>query len=126
MAFIPKTLNAEAALKTLETEKEQKSFQALTRSLRCVVCQNQSLAESQAPLAEDLRTLIHKHLQEGKTEKEILQFMVERYGTFVLYQPPVNARTLLLWIMPGVLLLLGFWSLYHFFVRDSKIPNPKP
>ena len=87
--------------------EEQERFERLTAELRCLVCQNQSLADSDAPLAHDLRNEVYLMMQAGNTDKEIYQFMVDRYGDFVLYRPPVQSNTLLLWIAPGLLLIGG-------------------
>ena len=79
---------------------------AIAEELRCVVCQNETLAASQADLARDLRSQIRLQLQQGRTRQEIMDFMVARYGEFVLYRPPLQASTLLLWSGPFVLLVL--------------------
>ena len=90
------------------TDLEQEMrFAQLTLELRCLVCQNQNLADSDAPLAQDLRKEIYDMLQAGKSDEEIKTFMVERYGDFVLYRPPVQGNTVALWVMPGVILLIG-------------------
>jgi cytochrome c-type biogenesis protein CcmH len=89
---------------------------ALAGELRCLVCQNQSLADSHAPLALDLRQQIHQQLALGQSEKQVVDFMVQRYGDFVLYEPPLNASTALLWFGPllllaaGVIALRGSWK----------------
>lgn len=89
---------------------------ALAEELRCLVCQNQSLADSHAPLAMDLRQQIHQQLAQGRSEQQVVDFMVQRYGDFVLYEPPLNASTALLWFGPllllaaGLLALRGFWK----------------
>ena len=80
---------------------------AIAEELRCVVCQNETLAASQADLARDLRAQIRLQLEEGRTRQEIVDFMVARYGEFVLYRPPLQASTLLLWSGPFVLLVLA-------------------
>lgn len=80
----------------------------LSEKLRCLVCQNQTIADSNAELAQDLRRQIHEQIAAGKSDGEIIDFMVARYGDFVLYQPPVKPTTLLLWAGPGLLLLFGF------------------
>ena len=85
----------------------------LAEELRCLVCQNQTIADSQAPLAVDLRQQIRVQLSQGKSEKEILTYMTERYGDFVLYRPPVKAVTWLLWFGPFVLLFAGVAGLFH-------------
>ncbi|MGY6588356.1 MAG: cytochrome c-type biogenesis protein [Wenzhouxiangella sp.] len=85
---------------------EERRFRALVGELRCTVCQNESLAESTAPLARDLRMEVFALLQDDRSDMEIRQFMVDRYGDFVLYRPPLAGHTLLLWFGP-ILLLLG-------------------
>ncbi len=94
-----------------ETQQQQDRFDGLTKELRCLVCQNQNLADSDASLAHDLRQEVHGMILEGRTDEAIKQFMVERYGDFVLYRPPVQNNTYMLWLMPLVLLLGGAWVL---------------
>lgn len=84
----------------------------LSEELRCLVCQNQSLADSNAGLAVDLRREIRVMISEGKQDKEIVDFLVQRYGDFVLYRPPVKSTTALLWFGPFVLLVIGAIALY--------------
>jgi cytochrome c-type biogenesis protein CcmH len=91
----------------------EKRVTTLAHELRCLVCQNQSLAESNAPLAVDLRNQIREQLKAGKTERDVLDFMVARYGDFVLYRPPFKAATAALWLGPFLLLALGAWLLYR-------------
>ena len=83
-------------------------FQALTKELRCPKCQNQNLADSNSPIAKDLRRELYELLQQGKADMEIVDFMVNRYGEFVLYRPRVSQLTYVLWFGPAVLILLGF------------------
>ncbi|MFC1775980.1 cytochrome c-type biogenesis protein CcmH [Pseudomonadota bacterium] len=90
-----------------DNQEQEKRFNELTMELRCTVCQNQNLADSDATLAHDLRRKVHELLLAGKTDDEIKQFMVERYGDFVLYRPPVQKNTYLLWLAPMVLLFIG-------------------
>jgi cytochrome c-type biogenesis protein CcmH len=92
----------------------EKRVMALAEELRCLVCQNQTLADSHAALAVDLKNRIRELLREGKTEREVLDFMVQRYGDFVLYRPPLRAATALLWTGPFILLALGIagWVLW--------------
>lgn len=87
--------------------EQEERFKDLTLELRCLVCQNQNLADSDAPLAQDLRREIFDMLQAGQGDEEIKTFMVERYGDFVLYRPPVQGNTLALWAMPVLFLLVG-------------------
>ncbi len=90
-----------------ENQQQEDRFNQLTQELRCLVCQNQNLADSDAQLAHDLRAEVHEMLLAGKSDDEIKTFMVERYGDFVLYRPPVQVNTYLLWLAPLVLLLIG-------------------
>ena len=89
------------------TQQMQNRFEKLTFELRCAVCQNQSLADSDAPLAQDLRREIHSMMLDGMSDAQIKQFMVDRYGDFVLYRPPVQANTWLLWLGPLLMLIIG-------------------
>jgi cytochrome c-type biogenesis protein CcmH len=88
---------------------------ALTADLRCLVCQNQSIADSHAGLAADLRQEILDMIAAGKTDREIIDFMVARYGDFVLYRPPLRAGTVLLWLGPLLLFGLAAVALYRYF-----------
>ena len=90
-----------------ENPQQEERFKQLTLELRCLVCQNQNLADSDAQLAHDLRAEVHEMLIAGNTNEEIKTFMVERYGDFVLYRPPVQQNTYLLWVGPFVILLIG-------------------
>lgn len=93
------------------TQQQQDRFDQLTQELRCVVCQNQSLADSDAPLAHDLRREVYSMMQDGQSNEQIKQFLVDRYGDFVLYRPPVQSNTALLWLAPLIFLLAGAWLL---------------
>jgi len=90
-----------------DSQLQEDRFNQLTQELRCLVCQNQNLADSDAQLAHDLRAEVHEMLLAGNSDDEIKQFMVERYGDFVLYRPPVQQNTYLLWLAPLALLLIG-------------------
>ena len=104
-----------------EDAGQEQRFQTLTEELRCLVCQNQNLADSDAPLAQDLRQEIHDMLVAGRSDEEIRAFLVDRYGDFVLYRPALKGNTLMLWLAPALLLLLGgtvvAWS-----VRRHSLP----
>ena len=93
----------------------------LAHELRCLVCQNQTLADSNADLAVDLRNQIREQLKAGKSERDVIDFMVARYGDFVLYRPPFKASTAALWLGPFVLLALGAWLL----LRRLKLRTPQ-
>ncbi|PQA86860.1 cytochrome c-type biogenesis protein [Hyphococcus luteus] len=89
--------------------------------LRCVVCQSQSIAESNAPLAKDLRILVRERIAMGESDEEVMDYIVERYGDYVLLKPPVQGNTLFLWGFPAAALLLGAAGAF-FFLRGSKKP----
>jgi cytochrome c-type biogenesis protein CcmH len=99
-------------------------YQHLINELRCLVCQNQSIAESNAPLAEDLRRQVRDMIRDGKSDAEILDFMTARYGDFVLYRPPLRRHTLALWLGPFVLLGLGALALVFLYRRSRKPAFP--
>ena len=94
-----------------QSEAEAQRFKTLIQELRCTVCQNQSLADSDAPLAQDLRQRVLQQMRAGRDNDQIKIFLTERYGEFVLYRPPLNAATAVLWMGPPLLLLiaLGLW-----------------
>ena len=96
---------------------------ALAEELRCLVCQNQTLAESNAPLAVDLRNQVREQLAQGASEREVREFMVARYGDFVLYKPPFKASTAALWLGPFALLLAGAVLLVRR-LRRPRAPEP--
>jgi cytochrome c-type biogenesis protein CcmH len=98
----------------------------LSEKLRCLVCQNQSIAESNAELAQDLRAQIHEQIAAGKTDEAIVDYMVARYGDFVLYQPPVKGTTMLLWAGPALLLLGGFVVLVRIVRARRAAPEAAP
>ncbi len=98
----------------------EKRLQSLSEELRCLVCQNQNIADSNAELAQDLRREIRGMIKAGKTDKEIIDFMVTRYGDFVLYRPPVKGITLLLWGGPIALMLLGLFALQRYLRQRAR------
>ena len=101
----------------------------LADELRCLVCQNQTIADSNAPLALDLRNQIRTQIGQGRTDDQIRAYMVERYGDFVLYNPPFKATTLVLWLGPLLLLLAGaavFWTVVARRRPKMQTPEPEP
>ena len=110
---------AHAAIDTYEfaNDAERERFRELTKELRCPKCQNQDIADSNAPIAADLRKEIFRMLGEGKDNQQIIDFMVDRYGEFVRYKPELNSHTWLLWFGPGGLLLGGVWVIYLIVAR---------
>jgi cytochrome c-type biogenesis protein CcmH len=113
---------AAAAAFGQESRDLERRVANLAHELRCLVCQNQTLADSNAPLAVDLRNQIREQLAAGKSERDVMDFMVQRYGDFVLYRPPFKASTAALWLGPFLLLLLGAWL----FVRIVRRKRHEP
>lgn len=98
----------------------------LSANIRCMVCQNESIDDSNAPLARDLRILVRERLEEGDTNEEVLDFLVARYGEFVLLKPRVSANTLILWAAPALLLLLGGALAVTLFRRNRSVAAAPP
>ena len=98
----------------------------LSRELRCLVCQNETLADSRADLANDLRGQIREQMKAGKSDKEIIAFLTERYGDFVLYRPPVKPTTYLLWFGPFCLLLIGLFVLFRYVKQRRELILEQP
>lgn len=109
---------------TFTSPAEEKRFHALISELRCVMCQNQSLAESNAQIAVDLRREVLELMREGKDDAQIKEFLVARYGEFVLYRPQVESKTWLLWFGPAVVLLAGGFVVVGAVRRRSRNTTP--
>ncbi len=105
---------------SFDSPETEKIFHKLSEELRCLVCQNQNIAESNADLAKDLRLEIYTMLSDGKTEDEIVDFMVERYGDYVLYRPPFKPMTWLLWFGPVIIFAFGLVFVVRFLKSQSK------
>ena len=93
----------------------------ISKNIRCMVCQNQSIDESNAPLAKDLRILIRNKIKDGKNDKEIYKYLADRYGDFILLKPPLKLNTILLWFLPFVLVVLGIYFIYSHNKKSNKI-----
>ncbi len=117
-------LSATATLESFkfDTEAEEQHFKDLIAELRCLVCQNQSLADSDAELAHDLRAEVYGMVQEGRSDAEIIDFLVNRYSDFVLYKPPLKPSTYLIWFGPFVLLAIAALLLLRALRRQRKAP----
>ncbi|MEA3303434.1 MAG: cytochrome c-type biogenesis protein [Pseudomonadota bacterium] len=98
---------------TFETPEQERIYKKLTEELRCLVCQNQNIAGSNAELAQDLRKKAYEQVKQGKSENEVKTWMVDRYGDFVLYSPPVKGTTMFLWAGPLIFLLIAFVVLWR-------------
>jgi cytochrome c-type biogenesis protein CcmH len=110
---------AQAAKSPVDDAELEERFRNLSQQLRCLVCQNETLADSQADLATDLKRQIREQMKAGKSDKEILAFLTERYGDFVLYNPPVKLTTYLLWFGPFILLGGGLFALFRY-IRSRR------
>ena len=108
---IPNTLAN--SLYPLPTSKQEAQFNHLLKELRCLVCQNQDLADSNAGLAQDLRDKVYEMVKIGKSDPEIITYLTNRYGDFILFKPPVKALTSLLWFGPALFLLCGLYIFWH-------------
>lgn len=109
---------------TFKNEQQQQDYKDLVSELRCLVCQNQTIGDSNADLAADLRRQVYEMLQQGKSKDDVLQFMTQRYGDFVLYNPPFKATTGLLWLAPVAFLLLGLIALIIVVKRKKTAQQP--
>lgn len=105
---------------------EQERYERLIQDLRCLVCQNQSIADSNAMLASDLRREVRDLMKAGQSDEQIRHFMTERYGDFVLYRPPVRPRTWLLWSAPALLLLVGIGIALLVISRRARAARANP
>ena len=114
----PAAMGKDAVPTELDRVQQRRAVE-LSEHLRCLVCQNQTIADSNAELAQDLRRQVREQVAQGRTDAEIIAFMVQRYGDFVLYNPPLKPATLMLWFGPGVLLLVGLAVLVRN-VRNRK------
>ncbi|HVY22356.1 MAG TPA: cytochrome c-type biogenesis protein [Steroidobacteraceae bacterium] len=100
----------------------QARYENLTQQLRCPQCQNDSIADSNAPLAVDLRRELRDQIASGKSDAEVLKFLTDRYGAFILFKPPFEARTMFLWLGPGILLLGGLAIAVRIILQRAKLP----
>ncbi len=124
-ALLAWTAAAIAGIETraFDSPEQEKDYKELVFELRCLVCQNQNLADSNADLAKDLRDEVYKMLKEGQSKQQIIDFMVARYGEFVLYRPPVDKATALLWFGPVVMLAIGLLIVMLFIRRHRNRPG---
>ncbi|MGR5184101.1 cytochrome c-type biogenesis protein [Photobacterium damselae] len=104
-----------------KNNEQEKQFQELTSTLRCPKCQNNDIADSNATLAQDMRRKVYEMLQQGKSEKEIIDYMIARYGNFVTYDPPVMVSTIILWAGPLLFVIIGFTVLVIRSRKNSKL-----
>ncbi len=105
----------------LENQKQEFRARNISKNIRCMICQNQSIDESSAPLAKDLRILIRNKIKDGKKDEEIYKFLTDRYGDFILLKPPFKLNTLALWLLPFVFVLIGIFIVFFHNKKSKKI-----
>ncbi len=126
LAVLVAPARANQAVPTLNDPVAAKREVELAKQLRCLVCQNETIADSRADLAVDLRNKLREQMAAGKTDQEIIAFMTERYGDFVLYKPPLKATTVLLWAGPFLLLALGAVVGWRVVSARARAVRPQP
>ena len=105
----------------LQNPKQELRARNISQNIRCMVCQNQSIDESDAPLAKDLRILIRNQIKSGKNDEEIYKFLTDRYGDFILLKPAFKSNTLALWLLPFACVLVGFFIIFFHNKKSKKI-----
>ena len=111
--FFSNSLYAVEPDEILKNKKQEIRARNISKNIRCMVCQNQSIDESIAPLAKDLRILIRNKIKEGQNDKEVYKFLTERYGDFILLKPPLKLSTLALWFFPFIFLIIGIFIVFY-------------
>lgn len=114
-------LEAAVEVKPFENPEYEQRYKNLINEFRCVVCQNQNIADSNAALAKDLRKQVFNMINAGKSDEEIMMFMVTRYGDFVLYRPQFNSTTFFLWVGPFIIFVVGLYFLINFIRRRKEV-----
>ena len=114
-------LEAAVEVKQFQNPEHEQRYKNLINEFRCVVCQNQNIADSNAELAQDLRKQVFKMINAGNNDDEIMEFMVTRYGDFVLYRPQLNSMTFLLWAGPFIIFIIGLYFLISFIRQRKKM-----
>ena len=121
LLFSLSTLNAAVEIQQFKNAEQEQRYKNIIDELRCLVCQNQNLADSNAGLAVDLRKQVYKMILAGDDDEAIFDYMVTRYGDFVLYRPPFKATTFLLWVGPFIIFALGLFVLIRFIRQRKKV-----
>jgi len=124
LLFASAQTSARISAYEFENAEQESIYNELVDELRCLVCQNQTIAESNAELAQDMKRKTHELVMQGKTKQEISDFMVQRYGNFVQYKPPVTPTTYLLWTGPFIILFIGLFILLKI-IRNRKVEKPR-
>ena len=105
----------------LENQKQELRARNISKNIRCMICQNQSIDESNAPLAKDLRILIRNKIKDGKKDEEIYEFLTDRYGDFILLKPLFKLNTLALWLLPFIFVLIGIFIVFSHNKKSKRI-----
>ena len=119
--FISKNSYSVEPEEFLQNPKQEMRARNISKNIRCLVCQNQSIDDSSAPLAKDLRALIRIKVQENDTDEEIYKFLTDRYGDFILFKPPLKISTFLLWSLPFVFVIIGIFILFVHNKKSKKL-----
>lgn len=126
LASLPIAASAKEAEPSAADPALEERVMKLSKELRCLVCQNETLADSRADLAEDLRNQIREQMKAGKSDQEIIAYLTQRYGKFILYNPPIDPTTYLLWFGPFVLLLAGLFVLFRYLKQRRELIVDQP
>lgn len=118
--FFFSTFVSATPLYPFSTPRQEAQFTHLLHDLRCLVCQNQDLADSNAPLAKDLRNEVYSRVTDGQSDDEIIQYLTDRYGDFILFKPPVKVLTAFLWFGPILFMIMGLWIFLRIFFRQGQ------
>jgi len=105
----------------LKDKKQEVRARNISKNIRCMICQNQSIDDSEAPLAKDLRILIRNKIKDGKKDEEIYKFLTDRYGDFILLKPPLKVSTLMLWFLPFIFFVIGIIVVFYHNKKFKKI-----
>ena len=126
LSFAAVAVLAQEARPAADDPVLEQRVMALSQELRCLVCQNETLADSRADLANDLRNQIREQMKTGKSDKEIVGFLTDRYGEFILYRPPVRPATYLLWFGPFILMIAGLFFLFRYLKARRALISDAP
>ena len=118
--FVPFSAQAEIIFYKFDDPVLEERFNKLIEDLRCPKCQNNNLADSNAPLSNDLKEIVYDKMHEGATDKEIIEFLKARYGDFIYYKPPINSSTFFIWFGPFIVLLLGVTFIYRSVIKSKQ------
>ena len=116
----------EAEVLTFSSAESKENYNVLVNELRCLVCQNQTIGGSDADLAKDLRSKVYDMVEDGKTQDDVIDYMVQRYGDFVLYRPTFQLKTVLLWLGPFIFLILAIWLVIRWVRSQAEAKDEKP